>query len=82
MITDAQYFEMMGCTRKDMDNLIETSDRFGTDLRMTAMSILSDAQEMQERNYDNNTIRQMMNRAKMLLSESMDRDRAKAIAAA
>ena len=42
---------------------------------MVVMSILSDCQEMLERNYDNDDIRKQLNVAKYILSEMMDAKR-------
>ena len=42
---------------------------------MVVMSILSDCQEMLERNYDNDDVRKQLNVAKYILSEMMDAKR-------
>ena len=44
---------------------------------MVVMSILSDCQEMLDRNYDNDDVRKQLNVAKYILSEMIDQKRSR-----
>lgn len=62
--------ECFGCTIQEMrDSLIFLKDDKVEDLLMLSMSIQSDCQEMLERDYDRNEIRQYLNRSKYWLAE-------------
>ena len=62
-------YQCYGCTQADLDEMME--HKFARTLSMLAMSILSDAQ--QELNSATlNVSRQFMNRAKYVLSKTME----------
>lgn len=64
---------MFGCTVADLkDNLDDIVQLSGG--VMIAMSIMSDCQEMLERDVDSDKIRQALNRAKWVLMNYVEKD--------
>lgn len=77
MTTEAKQIEMFGCTETALDRAIEAA--IGSPF-LVPMSILSDAQELIERDKKNEA-RQLINRAKYLMMKLYGRDLEKTLRA-
>ena len=64
--------QCFGCTKHELQSSIDRSIKY-TDYHMVAMSMMSDAQEAMERN-DREWARQLLNRAKWVLSNYRERN--------
>lgn len=70
---EAWFLQAMGCTESDLMSLV---NRRVEDLPMLAMSILSDAQELQGMHPGyGDQVRQFMNKAKYVIGKQQDRQR-------
>lgn len=61
--------QMFGCTKEDLNYMLEDAIESGVMLEMLAMSILSDAQEVMKQ--DPEEARQFINKAKWVMSQQI-----------